>query len=81
MRRGTVKLLTLAAGFVVMTAGTCPAELCDFLPPGPREECLASSPELSETSDDTQPELAVGEEPSEVSAPELATPEPEPDKS
>jgi hypothetical protein len=76
MARGLVTLLALATGFVVMTASTCPPEFEQFCEDFP-EFC----PEVVEEPDDSQPQLAVGDEPSEVTQPELATPEPERDQS
>ena len=77
MARGLVTLLALATGFVVMTAETCPPEFegfCDEFPQFCPEEVV-------EESEASQPQLAVGEEPSEVTQPKPATPEPERDKS
>ena len=76
MARGLVTLLALATGFVVMTAETCPPEFEGFC-----DEFPQFCEEVVEESDASQPQLAVGEEPSKVTQPELATPEPERDKS
>jgi hypothetical protein len=73
MAKRTGVLLALAAGIVVTTAGTCPEEFCLEFP----QFC----DEFPDASIETESQLAVGEEASQGAQPELATPEPEQDKS
>jgi hypothetical protein len=72
MARRTVGLLALAAGLIVTTAGACPD--CEALPPDLIGFCQEP---VGSLTDDSQPQLAAGEEPSAGEQPDVAELEPE----